>query len=194
MPPYGYWAKSEENVRKFLSPLPEINRSLSERVFGYAIKHVDVDTLSDEQLASGSPLLLIAEESKQVIKDFCENFSVENQLRKPTPWTQNLIDRIGEKREEERDALDRHRYSIWYTPRKERTAPFDVSKKLEKRVLRILNSLDKQFYEIEGEIGDEGKNWYENGRSEWSLIFKVPSGRFNLSIQDNDEEKLSFSF
>lgn len=77
-------------------PLPEINRSLSERFFGYAIKHVDVDALSDGQLASGSPLLLIAEESKQVIKDYCENFSVENQLRKPTPWTQNLIDRIGE--------------------------------------------------------------------------------------------------
>ena len=195
LPPRGYWAKSEEKRQRIpIPPLPEITRTLSERVFGYAIKRVDVDTLSDEQLASGSPLLLITEESKQAIKDFCENFSVENQLRKPTPWIQNLIDRIGEKREEEREALERHRYNIWYTPRKERTTPFDVSKKLEKRVLRMLDSLDKQLYEIEGEISDEGENWYENGRSEWSLILEVPSGRFNLSIQDNGEEKLSLSF
>lgn len=99
-----------------IPPLPEVTRTLSERAFGYAIKRVDVDNLSDERLASSSPLLLITEESKQVIKDFCENFSVENQLKKPTPWIQNLIDRIDERREEERENLERHRYSIWYTP------------------------------------------------------------------------------
>lgn len=195
LPPRGYWAKNEKKRQKVpIPPLPEVTRALSERVFGYAIKCVNVDVLSDEQLASESPFLLITEESKQAIKDFCESFSVENQLRKPTPWIQSLIDRIDEKREKERENFERYRYSLWHTPQKERTAPFDVSKKLEKRVLRILDSLDKRLYEIEGEISDEAENWYENGRSKWSLILEVPSGRFHLAVQDNNEEELSFSF
>ena len=73
-------------------------------------------------------------------------------------------------------------------------SPIRRFKKLEKRVLRILDSLDKRLYEIEGEISDEAENWYENGRSKWSLILEVPSGRFHLAVQDNDEEELSFSF
>lgn len=194
LPPRGYWAKSESKRKEIRTPeLPEVSRELSDVIFGYAIHRTDSGSISDSQLDSGEPFLLITEESSRLIKSFCEQFSVEGQLRNPTKWVKSLIEDIDNQRKKENELKERHRYDFWYAPRHEQAVPFNVSKANEKRVLRILDSLDKSLYKIEGGIRSGAKYLDQRNNLDWRLDIGVPLGRFMLTIQD-EGGKLTLAF
>lgn len=165
----------------------------SNYVFGYSICRIDADSLSDDQLKNDGPFLFITEESVQRVQQFCESFFIEKQLRNPTAWVQKLITRIEEQRKKEKEEYEKYRYRYWYTQRHEQVVPFDVPERAERRVLRILDTLDKRLYEIEGSV-DEGTRYRDRGnRLKWHLELDVPSGSFYLHIEDMDG-KLRLTF
>ena len=194
LPGRGYWAKSAEKRKGIPIPeLPAVTRNTSQYVFGYSIEHVDIDSIPDEQLKESTPFMLLTEESAQVINRFCASFEVEKQLRNPTRWVENMIAKLSENRKSEKEEKERHRYSYWYTPRHEQVVPFDVSEACERRVFRIIDTLDKRLYEIEGRIC-EGEKYTDRGNKlDWRLKIYVPSGCFSMLIKE-DGGKLSILF
>lgn len=194
LPPRGYWAKSEENRQKIVPPLlPDITRLTSNYVFGYSICRIDADSLSDDQLKNDGPFLFITEESVQRVQQFCESLFIEKQLRNPTTWVQKLITRIEEQRKKEKEEYEKYRYQYWYTQRCEQVVPFDVPECAERRVLRILDTLDKRLYEIEGSVDEGTRYWDRGNKLKWYLKLDVPSGSFYLHVEDMDG-KLRLAF
>lgn len=194
LPPRGYWAKSEKSRNAVpIPPLPDVTRPLSNLVFGYAIERVSRDDLADDQLAGDDPFLLITDQSKHLIEEFCETFTVEKQLRNPSIWVQQLEERISEWEKQEKESKDSYRYSYWHDNSREYVVPFNVSKANERRVLRILDTLDKRLYEIEGAIREGEKRIDSRNNLDWRFYIYVPLGEFSMLIKEKQRE-LTFSF
>lgn len=194
-PPRGYWAKSPE--KRALIPIPDlppINRESSRFVFGYAIETIDEASFTDKELICGKPFLFLTDESISAIEAFCDGFFVEKQLRKPTKWVQSLMDKLAKQKEKELEEREKYRYSIWYTPRHEQVVPFNVPDKSVKRVLRILDTLDKTLFKIEGSISEGEKYCDTRNKLDWRLRIHIPMGSFYMLVEDcNSKLQISFS-
>lgn len=128
-----------------------------------------------------------------MIEEFCETFTVEKQLRNPSIWVQQLEERISEWEKQEKESKDSYRYSYWHDNSREYVVPFNVSKANERRVLRILDTLDKRLYEIEGAIREGEKRIDSRNNLDWRFYIYVPLGEFSMLIKEKQKE-LTFSF
>lgn len=187
LPPRGYWAKSEAKRKAIPIPvLPAVTREVSAYVTGYAINFIDSEQLTDAQLVEDRPFKFITEDSVAVIEDFSRSLKIERQLRDVTPWVRNLINRAEKRREEEEEKRRRYRSYEWYFGREEQVYPFIVSPRNERRVLRILDTLDKRLFEIEGAISESERYYDRNNRLDWRLKLHIPHGMFFLLIHEVD--------
>ena len=196
-PGVGYWAKIAANKSVLPQPeLPEIDRELSEHVYGYAILWKHMDELSDDELLASGDFHLLESHSVDIIRAYTEDLEIEGQLRNPTQWTSGLMREAEESREKERkEEQERKRsyYSFYFgEPAKVMHFPFSVSRDNEKRVLRILDTLDKTLFRIESTIR-EGERFWTNGTNTRSLHVYLLGYAFHLVITEK-ESALSFKF
>ena len=194
LPPRGYWAKDE--TKRELVPVPDlppITRESSRYVYGYAIEAIDIKGVPDDDLTEGDDFKFLTKESVETIKKFCQKLTIESQLRSPTKWVKGLVKKLEQQRIKEREDREKHRYSYWRSPRHNQVVPFDVSEKNEKRVLRILDTLDKNLFKIEGSISEGTKYIDRNNKLDWRLVVGIPLCRYDLLISEA-HGKLTLSF
>lgn len=194
LPPRGYWAKDETKRKLVPVPdLPPITRETSKYVYGYAIETIGIEGIPDDDLIGGDDFKFLTEESVETIKEFCQELTIERQLRNPTKWVQSLVKKLELQRIKEREDNEKYRYSYWGPPRHVQVVPFDVPEKSEKRVLRILDTLDKTLFKIEGSISEGTKYVDRNNELDWRLVVGVPLRQYCLSISEANT-RLTFSF
>ncbi len=194
LPGRGYWAKSEEKRKGISIPeLPAVTRSTSQYVYGYSIEYIDIDSIPDEQLKDSTPFMHLTEESVHAITLFCSSFEVERQLRNPTRWVESMITKLSDNRKKEKEEKERYRYSYWHAPQHGQVVPFDVPETCERRVLRIVDTLDKRLYEIEGTICEGEKRIDRRNKLDWRLRIHLLSERFSMLIKE-DKGRLSILF
>ena len=204
LPPRGYWAKVQagKDVGPW-TPLPSVTRETSKHIWGYAIERVDEDALHDADLTNGEELHLITEKSRQRVQAFCADFEVERQLRNPTSLIKRLQESAETTRRENKErkrALEFIRMS-YGTFRPEQEYPFKVSKEMVPRVLRILDTLDKELWKIEGSVCTNeviGERNQTIRRLQFHILFTVfeavfsdSEGTLCLTLEADGERELS---
>lgn len=176
-------------------PLPEINKNLARHVKGYAIQWADADCMSDELLVDGGPLHLLARESIETITDYTSHLVVEGQLRSPDEVASAIVQSLAEAREKRRaDRQDWH-YRLtrpdWERPVSGKLSPFDLSPKNEKRALRVVDTLDKTLFRIEGWIRESEKHYDSRGAVEHHVRVGVLEDYFQLSFSEDATGRLA---
>ncbi len=163
-PERGRWAKlrAGKSVPE-PAPLEPVTRALAEHVFGYAIRWRATDSVSDEELAAVTGLELLEPESAAVVEGFCSTLVVERQLRNPG----SLVAALQQEAEEEKARREpyarswptgyqwpyfRDRWSQENRSRFTTAYPFPVTSKMVPRVLRMLDTLDKELWRVEGAL------------------------------------------
>lgn len=195
-PQPGYWAKKAAGKKVPMPPpLPEVNRSLARHVRGYAIRWADSDCLSDELLVDGGPLHLLTRESIETLAGYTSQLVVEGQLRSPGEVASAIMQGLGEAREKRRaDRHDWHHalaHQRWGRTVDSRLWPFDLSPKNEKRALRIVDTLDKTIFRIEGSISQSLKHYDNRGAYEQHLQVHVLQDYFQLDFSEDSSGRLA---
>lgn len=193
-PKPGYWAKKAAGKKVPMPPpLPEVNKSLARHVRGYAIHWAETDDMSDELLVDGGPLHLLTRESIETITDYTSHLVVEGQLRSPEAVASSVIQSLAEAREKRRADRQDWRYGLryWEKPVMGKLWPFDLSPKNEKRALRVVDTLDKTLFRIEGWISESIKNYDRSGAYEQHLQVQVLEDYFRLIFSEDSSGRLA---
>lgn len=195
-PQRGYWAKKAAGKNVPLPPpLPEINKSLARHVKGYAIQWAETDGMSDEQLVDGGSLHLLTGESIETLSDYTSHLVVEGQLRSPEKVASAVVQSLAEAREKRRaDRRDWHfglTRQYWERPVSGKLWPFDLSPKNEKRALRVVDTLDKTLFRIEGWISESEKYYDGRGAVERHIRVYVLEDYFQISFSEEASGRLA---
>jgi hypothetical protein len=161
LPPRGYWEKikSGQRIKK-----PELSK-----VFGKYVKIVrktiinykyNAYELTDDKLLilKDEELSLLTDDSKQFIKEKCDNVIVKNQLRNPHQLIKNHQEEIVNRKQKEKELKERRLlFSRFYSEDVtykdfKASLPINVSDDKIKRVYRILGALFKTIEVLEGNI------------------------------------------
>lgn len=188
-PQRGYWAKRAAGKQVPIPPLlPPINKSLSRHVRGYAIQWTDTDGMSDELLVDGGPLHLLNHESIETLVGYTSELVVEGQLRSPETVALAVMQSLAEAREKrraERQDWDfRLTHQRWGRPVDGKLWPFDLSPRNEKRALRVIDTLDKTLFRIEGWISESEKHYDSRGAVEHHIRVCLLEDYFQLGFSE----------
>jgi hypothetical protein len=195
-PQRGYWAKKSAGKKVPLPPpLPEINKSLARHVRGYAVHWTDTDGMSDELLVDGGPLHLLTRESIETLNDYTSHLVVEGQLRSPDELASAIMQGLAEAREKRRtDRQDWHfglTRQHWGRPASGKLWPFDLSPKNEKRALRVVDTLDKTLFKIEGRISESEKQYDSRGEVKHYIRVCALEDYFQLTFSEDASGRLA---
>lgn len=195
-PQRGYWAKKAAGKKvPAPPPLPEINKSLARHVRGYAIHWANADCMSDERLVDGEPLHLLTRESIETLSDYTSRLVVEGQLRSPDEVASSVMRSLAEAREKRLADRQDWQYKLtrsqWGRPVSGKRSPFDLSPKNEKRVLRVVDTLDKTLFRIEGCIRESERHYDTRGAVEHHIQVYLLGDYFQLNFNEDANGRLT---
>lgn len=195
-PQRGYWAKRAAGKKVPMPPpLPPINKSLSRHVRGYAIQWTDTDGMSDELLVDGGSLHLLTRGSIETLTGYTSELVVEGQLRSPETVAlavmQSLVEAREKRRAERQDWDFRLTHQRWGRPVDGKLWPFDLSPRNEKRALRVIDTLDKTLFRIEGWISESEKHYDSRGAVEHHIRVCLLEDYFQLGFSEEASGRLT---
>jgi hypothetical protein len=151
--------------------------------------------MSDELLVDGGPLHLLTRESIETLTDYTSHLVVEGQLRSPDEVALAVMRSLAEAREKRRaDRQDWHlglTRAYWERPVSGKLWPFDLSPKNEKRALRVVDTLDKTLFRIEGWINESEKHYDRSRVVEQHIRVYVLEDYFRLSFSEEADGRLT---
>ena len=194
LPDAGHWAKFRAGKFVKQKPLPDVDYETSKMIREYAIFWKNnIEEITDEKLEAGHDFFLLTEDSIHVIKEFCKNFSVGKQLRNPGILVSCIIEKAEKREKAEKEVKGKDKWNYISRRTQEPLYPFQVKQQNIKRVLRIIESLDRQLYMIESSICETTPVW-SNGITTRKLGMYLLGEFYDIKIIDNDSDILKIEF
>jgi hypothetical protein len=193
LPFAGYWARVKAGQQVSRPVLPKVTGELRNHVRNYFIKYkVDVEKLTDAELATDKEFSFFTEETTRLIKEICSQLQVKGQLRSPHHLiTEHQTEIIYRKKRDE--ALKRiNSSSIYYTNMESEyrdnkpVLPINVSESNVNRTYRILDTIISNLEEMEGYTLvslNQGKD---------EAYFGIIYSTFYFEVREDARKKLSF--
>jgi len=157
LPYSGYWARIRAGEKIPIPSLPKVTGELKDYIRNYVIKYrTDLEQLSDEELMSEEELNLLREETKVFLKEKCAQIKVKDQLKTPHSIITENIKEIKKREKRDKALAIVSSSSKRYMAIKSKygdnkaTLPIFVSESNIDRAYRIIDTIIKAIYDMEG--------------------------------------------